>query len=320
MLVALNKSGDRIFSQKATKEEKYYCPICNKEMMLKKGDINIAHFAHKSNECNDKWHYDMSEWHINKQSYFDEIYQEVVVEKNGVKHRADILKDGIVIEFQHSSISAEEFNDRNKFYISAGYKVVWVFDLTKQMEEEQLYWDDYSNKENMMRWKHPLRVLSQTMPPNRKNDIIICITWDDIDEIDYENIYRIDWSTQEIIEDDLGRISETGTPDYKKIIVSKPIYMERNMNVKQFFYSESQFIMERLKREGIKYYIKKSGEKGLTRDAYVCPKNNEFGIEIFKKCRYCPYFYDFAKYGQAKFNCFCCFPTKIDNNKNSNQL
>ena len=26
MLVALNKNGDRIFSQKATKEEKYYCP------------------------------------------------------------------------------------------------------------------------------------------------------------------------------------------------------------------------------------------------------------------------------------------------------
>ena len=59
---------------------------------------------------------------------------------------------------------------------------------------------------------------------------------------------------------------------------------------------------------------------GCTACAYVCPKNSEFGIEIFKKCMHCPYFYDYAKYGQAKFNCFCCFPTKIENNKNSNQL
>lgn len=36
--------------------------------------------------------------------------------------RADILMGGYVIEFQHSPISAGEFERRNKFYTRAGYK------------------------------------------------------------------------------------------------------------------------------------------------------------------------------------------------------
>jgi hypothetical protein len=56
-------------------------------------------------------------------------YQEVVVEKNGVKHRADVkLPDGTVVEFQHSPISPIEAMERTNFY----GKVMWVFDLTKK--------------------------------------------------------------------------------------------------------------------------------------------------------------------------------------------
>ena len=258
MLIAINKTGNRILSQDATKDEKYFYPICNGEMILKSGEINITHFAHKNNECKDDWNYDMSEWHKNKQSYFDERFQEVIVEKNGIKHRADVLKDGIVIEFQHSSISAEEFNERNKFYISAGYKVVWVFDLTLQKNEEQLYWDDYSDIANMMRWIYPLRILKSTLSPSRKNDVLICITWDN-EELGEEDVYRIDWSSTGIDEDDLGRTNEF--PSYKKIIVSEPFIMERNMDLKQFFYSKDERIRQELKKLRIVYSIKKKRSK-----------------------------------------------------------
>ena len=258
MLVALNKNEERIHSFEATKEEKYYCPICNGEMILKSGEVNITHFAHKNKECKDNWNYDMSEWHINKQSYFDERFQEVIVEKNGVKHRADVLKDGVVIEFQHSPISAEEFNERNKFYISAGHKVVWVFDLTLQKNEEQLYWDDYSDIVNMMRWKYPLRILKSTLSPSRKNGVLICITWDN-EELGEEDVYRIDWSSTGIDEDDLGRTKEY--PNYKKIIVSEPFIMERNMDLKQFFYSKDEIIRQELKKLRIGYGIKKKRSK-----------------------------------------------------------
>ena len=258
MLVALDKIGDRVLYSEATKDEKYFCPICNGEMILKSGKINITHFAHKNNKCKDDWNYDMSEWHKNKQSYFDERFQEVIVEKNGVKHRADVLKDGVVIEFQHSSISAEEFNERNKFYISAGYKVVWVFNLTLQKNGEQLYWDDYSDIANMMRWKYPLRILKSTLSPSRKNDVLICITWDN-EYLENEDVYRIDWSSTSIEEDDLGRTNKF--PNYKKIIVSEPFIMERNMDLKQFFYSKDEIIRQELKKSRIVYSIKKKRSK-----------------------------------------------------------
>lgn len=43
-----------------------------------------------------------------------------------------------VIEFQHSPISAEEFDERNKFYTSIGKKVVWIFDVQEKYETGRL--------------------------------------------------------------------------------------------------------------------------------------------------------------------------------------
>jgi len=37
----------------------YLCPICGGSVVLRQGSINIAHFAHRSNECADSWHYKM---------------------------------------------------------------------------------------------------------------------------------------------------------------------------------------------------------------------------------------------------------------------
>ena len=40
----------------------------------------------------------------------------------------------VVYEFQHSPLSPEELDDRNAFYNSLGYKVIWIFDLFDQYE------------------------------------------------------------------------------------------------------------------------------------------------------------------------------------------
>lgn len=63
------------------------------------------------------------------QSFFPAENREVIVKHDGKIHRADVLVGNIAIEMQHSQISAEEFNDRNKFFESAGYRLVWVFDV-----------------------------------------------------------------------------------------------------------------------------------------------------------------------------------------------
>ena len=104
------------------------CPCCNSQVVAKQGEINVWHFAHKvKNKCSE-WFKPMTEWHINWQKQFPEKNREIIhkCEKTGEKHIADVKTDnGIVIEFQHSSISSKEIKSREEFY---GEKMIWVLD------------------------------------------------------------------------------------------------------------------------------------------------------------------------------------------------
>ncbi len=309
MLVALDETKNRIYAKMAEKDMNYFCPMCNRKVILKKGEINIPHFAHKELECSDDWHYDMSDWHKNKQAYFDVKYQEVVVENNGIRHRADILKDGVVIEFQHSSISADEFEKRNQFYTSCGYKFAWIFDVTEQINDNKLYWDDNAQTDNLMRWNYPMRILQMIQDLRISNNVSIWLNWDydHIDE-DSDYIYRIKWSSK----------NDEGLNDYKRIVVSEPISLVKNMEVKELFYSNHTKIINSLKEKGINYNIKKIGEKGFPRDSYVCPKTKTFGISVYgdSGCDYCQHCYTYDEYMYNKTNVYCCFPNIVSDRKN----
>lgn len=153
MFVAINKDKEKVHIQNASSVQKYFCPICSEELSVKKGELKAHHFAHKSNSnCTDKWHYDMSEWHYEWQNQFPLENQEVVFEVNGQKHRADVFISNTVIEFQHSNISKNEFEDRNNFYRSLGYKVIWVFDVISDYVDEKIY--RYYSK-NIYKWDRP---------------------------------------------------------------------------------------------------------------------------------------------------------------------
>lgn len=49
---------------------KYFCPSCGGELIVKNGDKNVAHFAHKSLSDCDTFSHDMSEWHRSWQAQF----------------------------------------------------------------------------------------------------------------------------------------------------------------------------------------------------------------------------------------------------------
>ena len=137
MFTALTKDNKRISIEEAISGETYYCPVCRNPVAVKAANSNNVrtHFAHKRNSlCLDDWKHDMSDWHFEWQSKFPIESREVVVEKDGVVHRADILINDTVIEFQHSPISGEEFESRNRFYKNCGYRVVWLFDATGKMK------------------------------------------------------------------------------------------------------------------------------------------------------------------------------------------
>lgn len=166
MRFALDKDGKRVHIDATHAKENYFCPECGAKLVLRKGNIRTHHFAHQANsQCTDSWHYDMSDWHMRWQARFPLETQEVVKTYNGQKHRADVLDEGskLVFEFQHSALSSDEFDDRNRFYNGLGYKVIWIFDLTDQYEGGCL--DEY--KDNLFRWSRPKKALDNFIP--RKN-------------------------------------------------------------------------------------------------------------------------------------------------------
>ncbi len=124
----------------AKDDEQYFCEICEGAVIQKKrGKKKAPHFAHKvANPYCDSWHSDMSEWHHQWQQQFPSEMREIVIVKDGIKHRADILINDTILEFQHSYITAEEYENRNNFYKNAGYKVIWLFDIQEFFQEKQI--------------------------------------------------------------------------------------------------------------------------------------------------------------------------------------
>jgi len=101
------------------------CPHCGGKVILRNGLINKAHFAHIQKDCGYFDYKGMSEWHLEWQSLFADNQREVRMkcDKTGEVHIADTVNhNGVVIEFQNSTISLEEKESRDKFY----KKLMWV--------------------------------------------------------------------------------------------------------------------------------------------------------------------------------------------------
>lgn len=142
MFIALSNNNKRISIDEIVPSECYICPVCRKPVMVKAINSNSVrtHFAHRKNvRCIDSWKSDMSEWHFEWQSQFPIENREVVVENNGIIHRADVLINNTVIEFQHSVISSDEFEERNNFYKGCGYRVIWLFDVSDKMKIDDCF-------------------------------------------------------------------------------------------------------------------------------------------------------------------------------------
>ena len=154
MFIAIDTEGNRIDADTATKGNLYYCPTCHSVLRLRQGEQRRWHFAHET-ECADKWHYDMSAWHRQWQERFPVETREVIVKAENVIHRADILANGIVTEFQHSPMTEDEFRTRSRFYMSQGYNVIWLFDEIEHYKAGRFENTDKRRGFYNVRWKYP---------------------------------------------------------------------------------------------------------------------------------------------------------------------
>jgi competence CoiA-like predicted nuclease len=103
--------------------QKAKCPLCGGTLIGKCGEIYAWHWQHHHDRECDPWKEHETEWHRRWKAKFPEIWQEVIIEKRGEKHIADIKTPlGLIIEFQNSSISTTTISIREDFYED----MIWV--------------------------------------------------------------------------------------------------------------------------------------------------------------------------------------------------
>ena len=168
MLFASDYNDNRIHIDDTHSNQEYYCPYCGAPLTMKKGRLLKHHFAHKpKHRCSDTWArkrdsrggYDLTPWHNEWQSLFPRENQEVKLVLGDTKHRADVLIDRTVIEFQHSIMPATAFDDRNNFYFNLGYKVIWLFDLSSLFSDGQITYEEKDSSLTFT-WKNPKKAFN----------------------------------------------------------------------------------------------------------------------------------------------------------------
>ena len=191
MYFANDIDGIRVYIYDAESNKKYFCPICGQEVIQRRGSINAHHYAHKANknEMCDDWTHDMSDWHRDWQNKFPKENREVVIQLNGVRHRADVRINKTIIEFQHSRISDVEFWERNEFYTEAGYEVVWLFDMMEEFDMEHIIAKD---RDGHYKWNYHWHAFDDFVPKDNK-DIKVFFQFDDRFSDGYCGIEQLVW-------------------------------------------------------------------------------------------------------------------------------
>lgn len=308
MFIAKNQDGERIWADSATKSEKYSCPCCGGEVTLRDGPINAAHLAHIGGECRDSWHYDMPEWHKSMQALFPEEAREVVVKDETTIHRADVLVDKTVVEFQHSPISQDEFQNRNQFFRKHGYRIAWVFDVQEAFDEKRI---DYSDEDSgdMFVWSNPPRVF-KVAPDiiDYSKDFSLWLAYRSCDEEPIV-LHKVIWTVK----------TEDGSPSLSRFIISLyEIDADKSFDVNLLFYSKYDYLRdaEVELRKKAWYKMKYIGERGHNPFEYTCPINQKFGVSLSGEngCPYCPYCGMYAekeRYRKRSWHIYCCYPTQV---------
>lgn len=280
MEFAVDANGVRVHANDAVEGIKYFCPTCGEEVRPKQGDIVMWHFAHIT-PCADSWSYEMSAWHRSWQARFPEECREVVIEHNGVKHRADVCVGKYVIEFQHSGMTKAEFEARNSFYVGAGYKVVWVLDVLTEFEVNRI--SLVHGGDDLWTWSHA-PFYFRSVIPQTSTDVAIVLHLGDAsvseDPDDEDWLVKVSWSSR-----NGGGIGEA---NYSRF------YLDEHFAVDLF--SEpglAQLMMTTRQRIDAHLIAKKpwvqkcSQMRGNPREWYTCPRTSDWHRGACERCGHC---------------------------------
>lgn len=140
MRYALNNKKKKI--EVELSGQKANCTICNAEVIGKKGEIKVKHWAHKRMRDCDDWWEPVTEWHLEWQNHFPEKNREVVISNGTKSHRADIrLDNGLVIEIQNSAINRKNIKSREIFY--GLNNMIWILNGQSLAQHSELQMIEY---------------------------------------------------------------------------------------------------------------------------------------------------------------------------------
>jgi competence protein CoiA len=130
-ICALDDSDQIIFAHNATKQQNYICCECKGRVRLRGGAQMRTHFYHLSHndDCRQSaksMEHLQVQWRIQELLGKSECQLEVPFKE--IKRIADVVfeQEKLVFEVQCSPIKAEEVQQRNIDYRSAGYQVIWI--------------------------------------------------------------------------------------------------------------------------------------------------------------------------------------------------
>jgi len=144
MLYALNSNNIKI---EPCPNEKGFCPGCGEALRAKAlTSRHVApHWAHKAGDC-DPWYEPETGRHREWKERFPVECREVSMGP----HRADVrMRNGLILELQHSSISSEEIEDRERFYGD----MIWLLDA-RDWALRAIDNQGYPRSAHAMEWSH----------------------------------------------------------------------------------------------------------------------------------------------------------------------
>lgn len=135
--ITLMPSMSKMLLKQLREQTTFVCEHCQEKVILRVGDVNIAHFSHlQETTCRDSFSEGESIIHLQgKQALFTffqrqglSVQLEPYIQK--LAQRPDLLvyqdNQFYPIEFQCSSISAHDFKSRTAGYMSNGWIPIWL--------------------------------------------------------------------------------------------------------------------------------------------------------------------------------------------------
>jgi competence protein CoiA len=144
------------------------CPLCERMVFSKCGEINVWHWAHSNDESCDSWYEPETEWHKKWKFIFGKENCEIVISKEGVRHIADIqTKENVIIELQNSPIQKPIIYKRETFY---GKQMIWIINGKPFKENFQIYKSQLKEDEEYNRRYNPLSSQYGVVNNDHKNE------------------------------------------------------------------------------------------------------------------------------------------------------